>query len=139
MDTQITLAKSLNPLARWHYLKDLRALPFTQFLGKETIAEIEAHLAALEQTEAIQKEATALKKHRHLLAKEVKGTTLQSLQEVNLAYLAHSDHFKDTHQSKLYLQDHQRTSTLLKHFQAQQEQKKKAAAQPRPPVDPFAR
>ncbi len=129
METKLVLNKSLNSLARWHSLKELRELPFTNLLGEETTTEIDTHIAALEKDPFIQKEAAALKQQRRILAKEIKGTSLKSLQEVNFAYLDYADRFKETHQSKLYLHDYERTSTLIKSFKVQE---KKAPTRPAP-------
>ncbi|MDB4288252.1 hypothetical protein N9969_01195 [Akkermansiaceae bacterium] len=117
MVTAISVGKSLTPLGQWNQLRHLKELPYAKIFGE---SEIDAWIAALEKDEFIQKEAAALKEHRRILAKEVTGTSLKSLQAVNFSYLDLADRFKKTQQSKLLLHDHERTSTLLKHFVEQE-------------------
>jgi predicted esterase len=117
--TALESANELDPLARWDQLRQLRDLPFTKFLGTPFSSELSLQIKALEKDDPVKTEAALLQKHRRILAKEIKGTSLRSLQEANLAYIDLSDQNKTTRQAKLLLHDYNRTSDLLLHFQEQ--------------------
>ncbi|MGJ8695796.1 MAG: hypothetical protein ACSHYF_05720 [Verrucomicrobiaceae bacterium] len=112
-------ARSLDPIDRWARLRELRTQPYAKLLPPDLAENIASQISSLEKSPEIKAEADTLKQHRRILAKEISGTSLQSLQQVNVTYLDLSDRFSSTRQSKLLLHDHDRTSTLLKHFQEQ--------------------
>jgi len=117
--TALEEANELDPLAQWDQLREMRDLPFTKLLGDPFSSELNLQIKGLERNEPVKTEAALFQKHRRILSKEIKGTSLRSLQEVNLAYIDLSDQNKTTRQAKLLLHDYNRTSNLLLHFQEQ--------------------
>lgn len=128
---------ALAPLAQWQALLEIRERPFVNAPGQTWPETIKAKLAELEKDPAVEPEAKIYRRHRQLLANEVKAITLPDLEKVGEAYSVLVLEAGNSSQTDLIAADKKRVDGLLKSFRAQSEQRKQQAkpVQVDPPKD----
>ena len=108
-----------NLVDQWVALRDLEETPYLRLLGEKWKEKIQNHIVDLEKGGRVSAETTALKEHRLLLRKELKGHSLPLCQQLAGNYLELSEKHTGTRQAEIALLDHERIKQLAKHFKEQ--------------------
>lgn len=127
----------LAPLPQWQSLLEFRERPFVNAPGQTWPETIKTKLAALEKDPAVVEEAKAYRRHRQLLANEVKAVTLPDLEKVGEAYAVLVLEAGNSSQTNLIAADKKRVDSLLESFRAQSARRRQPVkpAQVDPPKD----
>lgn len=118
------------PLAQWKALLEFRERPFVNAPGQAWPETIKTKLAELEKDPAVLDEAKTYRRHRQLLASEVKAVTLPDLEKVGEGYAVLVLEAGNGSQTALIAADKKRVDGLLESFRAQSAQRKQQ--QPKP-------
>jgi len=127
----------LVPLDQWKALLEFRERPFVNAPGQAWPETIKAKLAELEKDPAVEGEARIYRRHRQLLANEVKAVTLPDLEKVGEAYAILVLEAGNSSQTDLIAADQKRVNGLLESFHEQSAARKRQAkpVQVDPPKD----
>ncbi len=139
MESELDDALKLGNYDQWMRLRQLKDYPYSQLLGDEWKRNLGDKIAALESVAPVKIEAGFLSRHRKLLLREIKESTVLGMAKINIGFQDLIQKAPNAKQAELARHDHQRVQQLYLQFKEQDANKSDAkpkADDPFAPKDP---